>query len=220
MKNPYGLKNGCLVSVNDVPRGLECGCICPACKQRLQAHKGAVRNQYFAHYRGSDCGYGYETALHLLAKDILAEEKRLLLPDLRVHSDLDIAIPGTCLESKVIVPPWKRICFEGVLLEERLGRIKPDLIMKKGQRELLVEIRVTHGIDDQKRAWLYEHGLSTIEFDLSKTNRFVGRQALRRVLIETYGKRGLGRSTWVYHPLRETTEAELTDAYKRKNMLV
>jgi len=100
MRNPYGQKDGELLTASEVERGLACNCVCPACGHRLQSHQGKQRNPYFSHYRGSDCGAGYETALHLLAKDILLEEKKILLPELKVTSDISIAITGTRLEER------------------------------------------------------------------------------------------------------------------------
>lgn len=75
MKNPYGIKDGNLVTVDDVDQGLACGCACPACDAPLEAHKGNIKSHYFKHYNGEDCGYGLESAAHLFAKNCIAKEK-------------------------------------------------------------------------------------------------------------------------------------------------
>ena len=41
--------NGRMVHVDDVPNGLNCGCSCPCCHERLQARHGEVRAHGFAH---------------------------------------------------------------------------------------------------------------------------------------------------------------------------
>lgn len=66
----YALNSeGKLVHVDDVPKGKNCGCICPACKEKLQAKKGPQKAHHFAHQPGVDCPNALETTLHLLAKD-------------------------------------------------------------------------------------------------------------------------------------------------------
>lgn len=68
------------VSIHEVPRGRACGCTCPACKAPLVAKQGAVVEWHFAHASGASCAGALESALHLAAKKILAEERRLLVP--------------------------------------------------------------------------------------------------------------------------------------------
>ena len=68
---PYGDKKGRLLTVAEVDSGLACDCVCPACKGLLVARKGRVRRHHFAHFEADPCAYGKETAVHLMAKEIL-----------------------------------------------------------------------------------------------------------------------------------------------------
>ena len=43
----YGLKEGKLLHISEVPRGLACGCVCPACGDRLVARQGPLREHHF-----------------------------------------------------------------------------------------------------------------------------------------------------------------------------
>ena len=73
---------GELVFVDDVPNGNACGCFCPKCKEPLMARNGGKKNQHhFAHSPESNCQGSYETTLHLLAKEIIKEEKKMVLPE-------------------------------------------------------------------------------------------------------------------------------------------
>ena len=76
----YALKDGIAMSVENVESGLKCGCICPSCGEPLVAKKGTKRMHHFSHYSGHNCEYGYETSLHLAAKDILSKANRIVLP--------------------------------------------------------------------------------------------------------------------------------------------
>jgi hypothetical protein len=67
----YALNNeGKIIGVNDVPTGLACQCICPACKESLVAkNNGIKRIHHFAHLSGADCPHAVESMLHILAKE-------------------------------------------------------------------------------------------------------------------------------------------------------
>lgn len=72
---------GHLVHVDDVPNGEACGCTCPECDSKLIAkNKGQHNQHHFAHVGGSDCVGAVESALHLMAKEILSEGKKIMLP--------------------------------------------------------------------------------------------------------------------------------------------
>ena len=77
-KLTYGKnQEGRLVHIEDVPSGLECNCVCPECGAKLIARKGKKNQKHFAHDNGADCIGGRMTALHMLAQQIIQEEKKI-----------------------------------------------------------------------------------------------------------------------------------------------
>lgn len=82
IKLPYGNKNGVDVTIDEVESGLKCECYCPFCKSQLIARKGNLKTHHFAHYKELDCGYGVETILHKLCKEIIAKSKSFVVPAL------------------------------------------------------------------------------------------------------------------------------------------
>ncbi len=102
LKTPsFGLRNGKIVSVDEVDSGLACDCLCPACHQPLVAKKGAIKAHHFSHavnnsisrdhnansaelYSAPDCPYALETAIHLMSKQIIKDECRMTLPALHI----------------------------------------------------------------------------------------------------------------------------------------
>jgi hypothetical protein len=151
----YGLLNDGLVHINEVARGLACNCVCPFCKSPLIAKKGQNKAYHFAHYRLSDCNHGTETALHIMAKNLVAQTKKLWVPFIpeNVYDDSE---------------KGKVICFENAEIEKQLtDTIRSDVLLYHGDRALNVEIKVTHDVDLSKQIRLFNLGISTIEIDFS-----------------------------------------------------
>ena len=73
---------GKLVHVDSVPRGLECGCVCPYCHERLLARHGDVREHGFAHHsetRQATLDICYKVVLYKLAEQIVQEKNAYML---------------------------------------------------------------------------------------------------------------------------------------------
>lgn len=217
VKNPYGLRDGKPVLVDDVERGLACNCICPGCGHRLEAHKGDIIAPYFSHYRGSECGVGYETALHLLAKEILLETKCLLLPKLRAIPSKELLRVGTTAKPVWVVQENTRITFDSVALEAALGDIIPDVILELRGQKLFVEIKVTHGVDAEKLAKIHALNISTIEFDFSAADRAITKEQLKSALIDKYMPTRRGRGNWIYHTKLSEAQEEANRVYLEEN---
>lgn len=74
---------GRMVHVDDVPRGLACGCVCPCCHERLLARHGEVKEHGFAHHsdsRGANLKICYMVSLYKLAEQIIETRKRVHVP--------------------------------------------------------------------------------------------------------------------------------------------
>ena len=151
-----------------------------------------------------------------MAKEVLKKHRRILLPELKAVSDMSVAIVGTFAETEHLVDPWKRISFDSVELEKRLDTFVPDVTLTIGDRRLLVEIRVTHAVDEAKRKWVAENNYPMVEYDFSKMRRTVDRAEIKSALIDTYKSKGMGRGKWIYHPKLEETKRRLTKTYLEK----
>lgn len=81
---PFGIKDGILYEPRQVELGKACECVCPECKRPLVAihakEGGQIPN--FRHLPGNDCQHGLESAVHLAVKQLIAEQKKLYLPEL------------------------------------------------------------------------------------------------------------------------------------------
>jgi hypothetical protein len=143
----YGLKDGELVFIDEVERGLDCGCFCPHCGGKLIAKKGEVNLHHFAHYQVENCGKGAETALHLLGKQVLLEEQRVRLPD---EESIELL---TAIEVE----------------RRRLGYVADiGAVLVDTGEDIDVEIKVTHGIDEAKLSKVIINKVKMVEVDLSE----------------------------------------------------
>lgn len=135
------------VFIDDVPNGKKCGCFCSECKGALIAKQGNVKAHHFAHESGNDSIKCSQTALHLLAKEIILEEKK---------------IPA------FVNGKMEFVTVENIEQEKNLGDIKPDLYSEFNGKPIAVEIYVSHPVDDAKFAKIQNHKLTTFEIDLSE----------------------------------------------------
>ena len=151
----YGLKDGELKYIDDVPNGLKCDCVCPNCSVKLVAHKGQKNVHHFKHYSLADCTYGQETALHMMAKSIIKNNRIVFVPN----------PPSSCYDDAIVGKCYR---FQNAYVEKQLSKeVRSDVLLEGGNHQLNVEIKVTHKVDDKKLIDLFNLNISTIEIDLS-----------------------------------------------------
>lgn len=199
-KMTYALREGRLVHVSEVESGLACGCVCPSCSGKLEAKKGAKQAHHFAHYNAEECKTGYETSLHLLVKDILSQFKTFLLPPLYLfNEDLDWRISDS-----------QSITFNDIGIEENQGDFIPDIIGYIGQKRLLIEVRVTHAVDERKQTKIKSSDASCVEINLSNIDKEITRDDLLHFLVTD-----CSRTKWVYNALKTKYQSALTHYSER-----
>lgn len=174
-------KDGNGISIHDVIKTVtQSSYFCPCCNEPVVARQGSHNAWHFAHKSKRECEGAFQTALHLMAKDILSETKYFYLPDIytKEHWLYDsMYIPPVCIHKGGLIP------IDSVALEIRSGDIIPDIIMTSKGRTFFVEIFVTHKIDENKKWKISELGISTIEIDLSRCDREINKQELSAFLV-------------------------------------
>lgn len=172
---------------------------CPECGTRLVARvSGAKRIPHYAHYRKGECGHAGETALHRIAKDIILEAGYIMLPPFEVD------VGGRRPEQPQPAKPGR---FDMVDVEIWKDGFRPDLIgIRRGVDgapigQLIIEIRVTHAVDQRKLEKLRERGDSVVEIDLSRIDRNLDGPELARQILDEAPR------NWLYH----RNEEQLTE---------
>jgi len=198
----YALRGGALIHISDAERGLKCGCVCPACGSRLVAKKGAAREHHFAHAEGEDCKNGPETALHMLAKSILERKRHIKVPGVNVLAKRDAPFFRDARRfpemKEAYLSKAMYIEFDRVELEKRVDGFVPDIAIYAGGRCLLVEIKVSHGVDELKLRKVRDSGISALEVDLSGFQGGIAENELERLLIDN-----LEYKYWIYNKKAE-----------------
>ncbi|TVT36748.1 hypothetical protein FNT36_24865 [Hymenobacter setariae] len=219
LKLPYGLRDGQLLHIADVANGLACACVCPGCGARLVArNQGKVKVAHFAHHQAPECATGLQTALHLAAKDVFTQHSTFWLPGAAgftgfradnfqaddyfasfsfraqpYQAEVEHALYEDGLDYKVEFAP-RPVTIRRAWLEHRTADLIPDIVLETEAGLLLVEVAVTHFVDQAKLTKLRQWGISCVEIDLSKCSRDLAGPELADVLLhQTTHKR------WVYN---------------------
>lgn len=164
--------SGNIVSISDVKNGLKCNCFCIDCGSVLIAKKGAEKTHHFSHAPEDvnnvrECHWSPETETHIMAKEIILEDKMLEVP------------LGT-INPKII-----KMKFDEVYLEVRGENRIPDIIAYIEGEAVYIEIAVTHFCDIEKIIELKKNNKNCIEIDLSNfhiTSDFISKIDLRAAL--------------------------------------
>jgi len=198
---PYGESkaDGRMLHISEVSSGLACKCRCPACEADLVARKGS-NEHHFAHRANKSCVKAYETAIHKLAKQVIEEARKVGLP-----------------EVKAVVGDEQRLLFaeqvfelDTVTLEKGLPGMRPDIVARSGDRELLIEVAVTHFCDDKKRALIRERAIAAIEIDLRTLPRDADKAEIEAAILSSADRE------WLYNKRRDDAEAQMAAEQQRK----
>ena len=191
---PYGVLDGKLVSVDEVRDGLACSCTCPACHQALIARQGTRKVHHFAHASGTTCPHAAQTAAHILAKGILAQELHMVVPT---------AYPMKTT-TRFVAFPEHNVAFTSVVLEQRLSSIVPDVVATvEDGTQLIVEIRVKHAVDDGKLDKICGLGISAIEVAIDAADFYDTDRLRQHLLGSPSGKH------WLYSSAAEQERQRL-----------
>lgn len=157
---------GMMVSIEHAVRGAACACFCPSCREPVIAKQGDVRVWHFSHVSGADCAGAGESALHLAAKQLILSRRELVFPSVMVTKEF-INMKNGSIHIGHASHSEIRVSFDQVYLEQSIGLIIPDVICDTTQERYLVEIAVTHFVDEGKRALIQGLNYPAIEITIN-----------------------------------------------------
>ena len=164
-------KEGKLVSIADVPSGLECECTCISCGEALVAKKGEIKQHHFAHTSGIECDGYIEALLHIWAREILGETKSLMFPDYKdKYGD---NLNGLLLPSQTESLKAHKVEFKEIKCPKSDNKVHLDIpdaigVLKDGT-EFWIEFWVTHKSTPEKIQYLKDNKINCLEIEIPDT---------------------------------------------------
>ncbi len=212
---PFGVKDGIMVDIHQVDKGLACGCQCAHCLSSLIARKGKINVHHFAHKPGAVCQNSYETSIHKMAKQILMNEKHLKLPGLQitVKDKTERGIEYTKTEW-VCESQW--ISFDEVKEEVTLGNIRADIVGYKNKYPLIIEIMVTHASGQNKKRYIRNQAWAAIEINLTELGYQADTEILKENILDS-----ITNKYWLSHPrvpkIKQSLKQKLKGIISKEN---
>ncbi len=216
-RNPFGVRNGEIVMIDDIPKsknGLKCKCVCPACGEPFEARMGDVRRHHFAHSgQGCDETNSYMKGLYMIVQDYLKKGSDLYLPavivrfPLSAYSYLD---ESTVKESVKLIPYSLGENNEEIVYKEMYltnARIqdteiissksgKPEvLLVKTANSTLAIRVRPPDTVCKEGISTRYRD-YSTLEIDLSSLESL---DLNKKEKIFAYLNNEHSLYTWIYN---------------------
>lgn len=196
----YGMRDGRLLYIADVPSGLACRCVCACCSRPLVAKKGSIRRHHFAHLGITDCRGAPESVLHLLSKEMIAELDSLAIPPYSFVKRRKTKA-GTLVEHQTVVAKGGLVSLDNVRVEGREDGFVPDIVIESKSRLLVLEVAVSHKVTRPKLRRMRKRDLPVIEIRLSASDSLLPRESLRTKL-----QSDLASKIWLFHPAQREAE--------------
>jgi|SRR6185312_9738250 hypothetical protein len=196
----YGMRDGKLHFIEDVPRGLACNCVCVRCGQPLVARQGLIRQPHFAHWGVTSCNGAAESVLHLLAKELIAELNVIQVPRYAFDRQRRTKA-GRLVQHHALVANGGEVRIDSVRIEESEGDFIPDITIESGPKSLIIEVAVTHRVSRAKLRRIRRRNVPAIEIRLDPSDSLLPREALKNKL-----QRDVASKVWLFHPKQRKAE--------------
>lgn len=205
----FGERDNKIIHIDEITpseNGLKCNCICPSCGEKLKANTlGTHNKKYFSHKGNSNCVNSLETSMHKFAKEVIEKEKKIKIPKLIYNINFQ--------EFEIVKE--QVIGFDKIELEKYLSDFdfKPDIIISKNDIPLIIEVAVTHKVDEEKKNKIIKSDISTIEIYLDKDEIFqLSKEELaNKIINDTENK------IWIFNRLEESKKKNIDDMLSDKN---
>ncbi len=217
IRNPFGLRNGKIVMIEDISieeRGLQCNCVCPNCKEPLIARLGEINRHHFAHSgKGCDEVNAYLTGMYMVLNEHLFNKHPIYLPPVIARFNLSAwtYITEKTIENNVdllsasVNDSNEEVACKGV--EQAVFDNTEIVFSSSGKPEAIVVYRGTHSmairilppssVCKQANTSRYKD-LATLEINLSGCEDFL--QESSKSKIFSYIEKSRTICKWIYNP--------------------
>ncbi|NNB48535.1 hypothetical protein [Pseudomonas fragi] len=164
-KIPFGERDGILFRAFEVENGLRCSCICPGCRQPLNAaNNGEKVAPHFRHAQSNNCTTGFREGVRRAAVALIVQHKQFILP-----AFLDLVrtttASGRMLEEPVELAP-ALVTADSVERFVELDGLRGHAILHLSGRQLIVRIKISARMEHERYRQLEALEHSSMEIDL------------------------------------------------------
>lgn len=164
-KIPFGERNNVLFRAYEVENGLRCGCICPGCRQLLNAaNNGEKVTPHFRHAQSNDCTDGFREGVRRAAVALIVQHKQLMLPTFLDTVSVSTA-SGQLLKKSIEITPAIATA-DTVERFVDLDGLRGHVILHKSDRQLIVRIKLSSRMEHERYRQLEALEHSSMEIDL------------------------------------------------------
>lgn len=199
------VETGELLSIEVVPRGLSCNCICPACGTRLEARKGEKKEHHFAHETNNECHYGPEISIYRAFYDFLQKNLKFYLPDAILQFN-------SYKKPETVRKGYLQNLTE-VEFTSDPGKYPPMLLCAAGSNrfQVILNIEDYYSKADYKTlaAVGKEANIAVVVVDIASIDDITSTSALSKYIIEP------GNKAWIYNRVVEDWDNKYREAAAR-----
>ena len=194
-------------------RGKACECICLCCGHPLVAKLGrGKKTAHFAHLAEEgrttcSADEANESGLHKIAKEIVCKSEYIWLPPVTIseQNDPDHNVEDYKQQEPLLLGEKFKLHYQNAKTEVPFDGFKPDVCIFRERKNILIEIAVTHYVDEEKHSRIKMAQMPTVEINIAdfikdykegetdSINDF--EKKLRNNLVEN-----VENKTWIYHP--------------------
>lgn len=166
-KIPFGERDGALFRAYDVENGLRCGCICPGCRQPLNAaNKGEKVTPHFRHAQSNDCTNGFREGVRRAAVALIVERMQLALPAFLDTAKVTTASSQLLVEQVELTPTLATPDTVERFVD--LDGVRGHAVLHQSGRQLIVRIKVSARMEHERYRHLQTLEHSSMEIDLHR----------------------------------------------------
>lgn len=166
-KIPFGERDGILFRAFEVENGLRCDCICPGCRQPLNAaNNGEKVAPHFRHAQSNDCTTGFREGVRRAAVALIVQHKQLMLPAFHDIARITAA-SSRLLEEKIELPPVT-VTAESVERFAELDGLRGHAVLHLSGRQLIVRIKMSSRMEHERYHQFRALEHSSMEIDLHR----------------------------------------------------
>ncbi len=216
---PFGLRieDQQYVDVADVPKGRQCGCICPSCSIPLIARQGKANRWHFAHASrnvdeiGRECSFSFFVSVRTMAKQLLETGLTITLPEW--HDRIREKRHGELFVEEFWIARASDVSLKDVQKEYFFEDMLVDVYGKVGHYPLVVYFThpgrtLPYELVEQTTAIVWRHRNQ----DLDETIKLFAKKNMTgaRIIdeLQEFIQHDKGTKNWVYHPRKNKKQHE------------